>query len=264
MNNLKPKLISITLILTLLKFTSSQQVNPTVNTQSCQSSCAQCQLFNGALYATCNVCSGSKMAYDSSSDTYYCTGSPLVKCVYESAQTGIGKCNFCERGYSLSLSYGCQKFTKSGALDGCDHAYEDNSGIIGCYGCQSGYYMSVDYKCYKGVAVQYCETHGFSITDFSKTIVCKQCEDGYFLTSGGLCQRVPTKIQGCAVPDQSLNYCYYCDGYHGWLETNADANGLKICTRSGVNWGVTGPGAFGVNLILNFGVFLLFFYSLLR
>jgi hypothetical protein len=177
-----------------------------------------------------------------------CSDPAVPFCIYNSYQGGRGKCDFCQRTYVLMLTGACEKATASsdpnGVLEWCDFAFQDSRGELGCHGCRLGYFMRSDYTCEMGEPIPFCETHGYGQFDFSKTIKCIQCEYGYYLTNGGLsCTKLPLGLDGCAVPDDTLSRCFYCDGYHGWLETDADFNGYKTCAFKGKNWGTTGPGA---------------------
>lgn len=195
----------------------------------CNRGCTACNYsINGNF---CSFCAGSQLLGNT------CIGSPATpNCIYHN---GNGICQYCESGYTHALDNTCKvarKNTNNALMRNCAFSYTDGSGVDGCNGCLPGFTMNANYVCESGSADPNCLVHGFRRSDSFKTRMCIQCYNGFFINGLGICSALPSHLTGCAVPDQTLNNCFWCDGYHGYSETNVTPQGYKTCTSGGENF----------------------------
>ena len=246
------KLLWIFLLVCSLRAQTTAYGDPTApvgDNSRCRYRCAQCNYNPSGNY--CSVCSSSKI-WGTSRLTASCSGSTLPNCIYDSYASGFNRCSFCERGYALTQQGTCTRFTNTEVgLQGCDIAWISTNGRRHCSGCRMGYYMDSTLTCKMGTVVQNCEVHGYDLSSTNRYPRCIQCRVDYYLTSSGLCQKLPGSYKGCFTPDLAggRGECYFCDGYHGYLEAGiARVSGsfaYKLCDKRGKNWGRTGS-AIGV------------------
>lgn len=223
------KLSVVSFIVACLVCLTNTQALPPLN--KCNLGCTSCVLGNAGTY--CTYCAGTRLVDQT------CQATPATPfCIYHK---GTNLCEYCEAGYTHKLDNTCQKASinnNNSRMRNCAFSYTDASGIDGCNGCRQGFVMNSSYNCVSPFAGNdpNCLYHGFSRSDNTKRLRCLQCFNGYYLDANNRCSAIPALLEGCAVPDQFLQNCYWCDGYHGFYEYASNQQGYKLCKSGGINF----------------------------